>query len=385
MHRRRQHIVGLAILLLVAASCQGEAPGGEGGDGNEVIKIGFVNTLSGPVSFLGQAPLEGAELAIDELNESDELQGHRYVLITGDDALDPSKAVSVTQKLISQDDVDVIIGAGHSGSSLATLPITEQAEVPQITPISALDDLTEPVHPYFFRLWNKDANIAKTLAEFATETFGEVALLFEDTAFGVGGKDSLLAAMNEIGEEFVAVESYSLEASEITPQIVKVRKAGAEAIVIQGNAPQAALAARNAKQLGYDAPIIGHPGLAQRGLIEVGGEAVEGVIVIDGLDRSKPEAQEFIKKYEDAYGQDPFSFYPALGYDLMYLLTDALVRVDFDVSKLRDGLEETQGFSGVIGPPGTEINYGPDDHDGYEPEALIFKVVKDGELQDFEG
>jgi branched-chain amino acid transport system substrate-binding protein len=367
-----------------AASDGSGASGADACEGEGTVKIGYVGTLSGPASFLGQAPLEGAELAVEELNGSGDT-GFSFEIMAEDDGLDPAKGVAAAQKLVNQDDVDVIIGAAHSGVSQAMVGVTQQAQIPQISPLSALNTLTNPVTPTFFRLWNKDAVIAATLAGFATEHFEKVGLLYETTAFGQGGKDALTAAFEEAGSELVGAEAFDLNAQDLTPQLSKLRSAGAEAIIVQSQGPQAALTAKNLQQLGYDATILGHPGLAQEGFPKLAGGAAEGAIVIDGLDRQKEAAQEFIEAYEAEHGGPPFSFYQATGYDAVHLIVEGLRNVDCDVSRLRDGVEAVEGFQGVVGPEGAEISYGPDDHDGYGEEALLFKEIRDGQLVPFEG
>jgi len=385
----------LAVTLLAAAcgdTRSNAGGGGQAGSGKEpssakgcqgksgTIKIGYVGTLSGPASFLGQAPLEGAELAVKELNDRDGKSDLTYRIVPEDDAIDPARGVAAAQKLINQDGVDVIIGAAHSGVSQAMLGVTQQAGIPQISPLSALNSLTDPVTPSFFRLWNKDAVIAATLADFATENFEKVGLLYETTAFGQGGKDALTAAFTKKGKKLVGAEAFDLNAQDLTPQLSKLRTAGAEAIIVQSQGPQAALTAKNLKQLGYEAKILGHPGLAQEGFPKLAAGAAEGAIVIDGLDRDKPAAKKFIETYMAAHGREPFSFYPATGYDAVHLIAEGLEAVGCEAGDLREGIESIKGFRGVVGRETAEISFGSDDHDGYGQEALLFKEIRNGQL-----
>lgn len=384
MLRRHQLVAAFAVCSLLLIGCGDDekdgasAPTDETGGGGDkgTLKIGYVSTLSGPASFLGEAPRQGAVIAIDEINDAGGVCGYQLSLTAEDDELDPAKGVAAAQKLISQDDVSAIIGASHSGVSLAMSTVTEQAEVPQISPLSALMDLTNPIKPYFFRLWNNDGTIAQTLAEYATENYDKVGLIFETTAFGQGGRDALTGAFEDTGGDLVGAEAFDLAAQDLTPQLLKLREAGAEAIIVQSQGPQAALAAKNLKQLGYDAPIIGHPGLAQQGFVDLSQGAAEGSIVIDGLDREKAAAADFITAYEAEHGEEPFSFYPATGYDAVRLIEAGLENADCDPGALKEGLEAVEGLAGAVGGPEATISYSSDDHDGYGPEALIFKTIE---------
>jgi branched-chain amino acid transport system substrate-binding protein len=371
-----------ALSLLAACGGNGTSGGGSPGDGasSGTLTIGYLGTLSGPTSFLGEAPRQGAALAVKQINGEGGVCGYQLAMKAEDDQLDPAKGVAAVQKLVNQDRVAAVVGAAHSGVSLATLTVTEQAKVPQISPLSALNDLTDPVRPYFFRLWNKDAVIARTLAEFAAENYERVGLLYETTAFGQGGKDALSAAFEDVGGALVGAEAFDLSAQDLTPQLSKLRDAGAEAVIVQSQGPQAALTARNLRQLGYDAAIIGHPGLAQEGFVKLSQGAADGAVVIDGLDRDKPAAREFITAFEDEYGAAPFSFYPATGYDAVRLIAAGLENAGCDPGRLQAGLEQVDGFTGVVGSPDAGISFSADDHDGYGAEALLFKTIRDGQL-----
>jgi branched-chain amino acid transport system substrate-binding protein len=374
-------VVSATVAAALAACGDDESSAGDGGGGaQDEITIGYVGTLSGPVSFLGSAPLDGVELAVDQLNAEAGSDGPKFRVVAEDDKLDPSQAISATQKLISGDQADVIIGSPHSGMALAMIPATEQAKVVQISPLAASPQLTDPVKPYFYRLWNTDQDISKTLAAYAKERFKSVGLLYETSAFGEGGRDALTAAFEEIGGGLVAKEAFDLNAQDLTPQLGSLRRAGAKAIIVQTQGPQAALAARGLDQLGYDVPIVGHPGLAQEGFPKLAEGAAEGTIVFEGLDPEKPEAKEFIAAYQEEHGAPPFSFYPATGFDAVMLVAEALRSVDYDTSRLQEAMDRVQGFSGVVGGPDATISYSPEDHDGFGPEALIAKRIQDGKL-----
>lgn len=402
--RGRLPLLLALVLMLLAGACGGDdevettaddngsqqgtqATAGDAGCKGKsgTVKVGYVGTLSGAASFLGQAPLDGAQLAVERLKGDEEFRGLTFQIVSEDDGLDPAKGVAAAQKLINQDKVNVIIGAAHSGVSQAMVGATQQAGIPQISPLSALNALTDPVKPTFFRLWNKDAVIAATLAEFATERFQKVGLLYETTAFGQGGKDALTAAFEKQNSKLVGAEAFDLNAQDLTPQLSKLRSAGAEAIIVQSQGPQAALTARNLQQLGYNAKILGHPGLAQQGFPTLAKGAAEGAIVIDGLDREKPATKEFIEAYKAKHGSEPFSFYPATGYDAVHLIAQGLESAGCDPAKLRDGLENVESFKGVVGRAEATIGFSSDDHDGYGKEALIFKEIRNGQLVPFQG
>lgn len=385
--RRALTFAVVAAVVGLVVGCGGEEGGGAaaGGGGGETITIGYVGTLSGPVTYLGRAPLQGAELAVEQVNAQGGVNGQKLRIVSEDDQLDPSQAVAATQKVISTQNVKAIIGSSHSGMSLAMIPVTEAAKVVQISPLSANPQLTDPVRPYFYRLWNTDKNISQVIAKYATDNYERVGVLYETTAFGTGGRDALTSAFRGLGSSLVAAESFNLDAQDLTPQLKALQSSNAEAIIMQTQGPQAALAARQLNQLGYEADLIGHPGLAQPGFIELSKGAAEGTIVFAGLDRDKPKTKEFVSAFEKKFGQPPFSFYFATGYDAVMLIVEALKKVNGDISQLQAGMNQINGFQGVVGRPKSSIAFSENDHDGYGPDALIAKEVRANQLAPVSG
>jgi len=109
----------------------------------EPIRIGWLSSLTGPLSSAATAENQGVQFAVEEINKAGGINGRQIELLTRDTAGDPTKAVNFAQQLLFRDKVNFIIGPVNSGESLATGPIAAKAGVPNIV-IGSIDELTDP-------------------------------------------------------------------------------------------------------------------------------------------------------------------------------------------------------------------------------------------------
>ena len=111
-------------------------------DGTGPIKIGFIGPLTGEASPYGVDTLNGAKLAVDEINEAGGVNGRMIEIIAEDGRCTGTDAASAAQKLVNVDKVVAIVGGQCSGETLAAAPIAESAKVVMISPVSSSPDVT---------------------------------------------------------------------------------------------------------------------------------------------------------------------------------------------------------------------------------------------------
>ena len=124
--------------------------------------------MSGPVSFLGQHRKGGAELAVEDLNQRVGILGRKVSFVMQDSLCRPADSVSATEKLLSQDKVDVLLGDLCSGATLALMPVVERAGKPMIVSISTLPEITQKAgvggNRWVFRTVPNDAMLTNVIA-----------------------------------------------------------------------------------------------------------------------------------------------------------------------------------------------------------------------------
>lgn len=173
MSKPRTSIPMLALLLVLALAATACAGGGEVGDGagaaggtepaagdgetagdggaaeGEPLRIGMATTLSGSIALFGVANQNGAQLAVDQLNEAGGVLGRPVELIVRDDQAEPEEGSALARDLIISEDVDVLLGPVSSGVALAITEVAKERKVPFIVHTSNTEALmVEEFHPY---------------------------------------------------------------------------------------------------------------------------------------------------------------------------------------------------------------------------------------------
>lgn len=367
----------MCALLLGAAGFA--APAVAQGD-KPPIKLGLIGTLTGFNSVLGEDTKKGVELAIGEINSRGGLGGRKIELKSEDDENDPQKAVTAAHRLIESEHVLAIIGPMHSAYARATSQVTRDAKVVQIAPISTMNALTNPVNPYLFRIWVRDADVADQLARLAVN-YQKIGILYETTPWGQGGKDGLVEKLKAYQREPASVQAFDINSRDLTPQVRNFKKDGVDVVLIQAQGADAAQALRSMRQLGYKPQILGHPGLTMESFVNLARGLADGTVVLDGIDPNKPQVKQFQQAFKGRYGKEAWNFFAAAGYDAVMVLAEGLKKADFEPARLQAGMEKVTDYRGIIGGPNSTITYSSTDHDGYGATDMILKRFSDGQMK----
>ena len=293
------------------------------------IKIGVVGPFSGSSAMVGDTEKKGVELAAKQINENGGINGMTIELIEEDDQQDPKTAVSAINKLVSSDEVVAAVGTVNSSCTLAMMDVTENNEIPLVTPISSGVAITDPSNSYIVRLQASDKLQAKAITEYAINDLGykNIAVMFQNDDFGAGGKDVVVETLKDAGIEPLAVEAFDSSATDMSAQLLKIKDLNPEAIIMWTMYGCGATNAKQCDQLGIDCDLMGGGGLTNAKLYELGGESAVGILNTQTFFPDKEKASEtagaFIDAYEAEYGETPDSN-AAMSYDSMMVLAEGL-------------------------------------------------------------
>ena len=366
--------LGLATLLLAAFACERRDVGGPGGttDTGGTIKVGVYGDLSGQTSSFGESTRDGVKMAVDEINAAGGINGRQIEVVVEDDQGQPQQASTVVTKLINQDKVVAIIGEVASSNSLAAAPKAQEAKVPMITPSSTNPKVTQ-VGDYIFRVCFTDDFQGAVAAKFAANTLKarKAAILGDfNSDYSKGMTQYFEKEFTGGGGQIVARQSYTQTDADFKGQLTNIRAAVPDVIFVPGYYGQVGVIAKQAKELGITAPLLGGDGWDSPKLFELGGAALDGNYMVNhySTDDPSPAVQKFVAAYKAKYGAVPDAI-AALGYDAMNVLADAIKRAGTTESaKLRDAIAQTKGFAGVTG----SININ-ESRDAVKP-AVVFEL-----------
>lgn len=352
----------------------------------ETYKVGAVLSITGPASYFGEDERNTLMLLQDQINARGGINGKKLEVVIYDDATDPTKSVTALKRLHEEDKVLAVIGASISGNALALIPFSEKAGVPQLVP-AASGKISNPVKKWVFQFCNTDVqSIARILGFLQAKGVKKIAMLNDSTGYGVSGKEELDRQAPGKGFEVVAAETFGPNDTDMTPQLTRIKAAGARAVIVWNATPASAIVAKNFKQIGLDALQIQSTAFVSPRLLSLAGAAADGIIltgyklpIVDQVPASDPQ-RKIIVEYRDAYlkrfGKEPNPF-GALVHDAFTALVKVLGTAGPDREKIRQGLESLKGFMGANGTYTTSAT----DHNGYAVESLQMLVVETGKFK----
>ena len=352
----------------------------------EPYRIGAIFSVTGPTSFIGDPEKKTLEMLVEEINRSGGINGHPLRVIIYDTQGEETLAVQKFMRLVMQDRVLAVIGPSRTGTSLAVAPLAERYRVPLISCAAGIK-IVEPVKPYVFKTAQSDRLAVKKIYQYLKKKgLTRVAILTVSNGFGQSGREELKRLAPDYGIKVVADELFGPKDTDMKPQLIRIRKTGAQAVICWGTNPGPAIVARNMRELGIKQKLIMSHGVASKRFIELAGEAAEGIILPAGKlivahelpddDPQKALLLSYIERYKAHYGKEPSSF-GGHAYDAFLLLTEALKKAGADRDRIREALENIRGLKGIHGV----FNMSPKDHNGLsEREAFVLVEIRGGDF-----
>jgi branched-chain amino acid transport system substrate-binding protein len=355
------------------------------------IKVGAILAVSGPAAFLGAPEAKTLEMLVEEINAKGGVGGKKIELIVKDSGASPEKAVSFAKQLIDEDKVFAIIGPSTSGESMAIKNIAEESKTILIS-CAAAEAIVNPVAKYVFKTPQKDSDaVIRIFQQMKKMKIAKIGVLSSNTGFGKAGKEQIEKLAPEHGIQIVISEVYDKAATDLTAEVTKVKAANVQAIVNWSIEPAQAIVIKNARQIGFKAPIFQSHGFGNIGYVKAAGPAAEGVIfpagrllvadVLSAKNTQKPLLLSYKKSYESRFKEDVSTF-GGHAYDAMIILARGLKDAgpNADKEKVRTAIESIKGLVGTAGV----FNFSATDHNGLDVNAFEMLTVKNGKFGVFE-
>ncbi len=377
MNWNRFGLTAAAVTMLVAASGFAGA--------QEPIKIGSFVSATGPAAFLGDPEAKTLEMYIEEINRTGGALGRKLQLVLYDDGGDAEKARTFAKRLIEQDKVDVIVGGSTTGTTMAVVPLVEQAGIPFISLAGAVV-IVEPVKKWVFKTPHTDRMACdRIFADMKKRGASKIGMISGAGGFDRSMRQECLAVAKNYGIDIAADESYGAQDTDMTAQLTKIRNTpGIQAVINPGFGQGPAIVTKNFRQLGMTVPLYQSHGVASKQFIELAGAAAEGVrlpaaalLVAEALpenDKQKPVAVAYKRAYEQRVKSEVSTF-GGHAYDGLFIAVDAIKRAGtVDKAKIRDAIEQTKGYIGT----GGIVNMSPADHMGLDVSSFRMLEIRNG-------
>jgi branched-chain amino acid transport system substrate-binding protein len=397
----KRKLCGLVVMILMMASITGcatsSSSSSNSGKGNskgqkseggsskkDVIRIGGIGPLTPPGSpALGEELQQSMKLAINEINANGGVLGKKLKLYYEDSAGAPDKGQSAMEKLITKEKVVAIAGEGHSSAALAEIEVAKRDNVPFIVAEAWSDSITEKGYKQIFRVAPNNSMFSKRVVQFVEE-FGykNVAIIAEDSDWGIGNVDLLEKQLKEKGIEYKSVV-VDRNTKDLVPQLLELTKKNKPDILLNiMTGVGAYLVVKQAHEMGISpsaktAMFMGGADAAYPEIWETTGEASKYVMwqtpyspKAKFTELTKP----FVEAFNKEYGRNP-SYVGLHGYDTVLILADAIKRAgSTDPDAIIKALEETK-LLGTRGEVTFPLENGPDYHN-WLPDLLFMQYTK---------
>ncbi|HEX9108001.1 MAG TPA: ABC transporter substrate-binding protein, partial [Longimicrobiales bacterium] len=270
------------------------------GRAEETVKIGACLSLTGPAAVYGAQQKAGVLAAIDEINRSGTLKGVKLEAVIEDDASTKEQGIAVYQRLISKDRVAAIIGPTLSNTATAADPLAQAARVPVVAVSNTAPRGITDIGDYIWRVSLTEGQVIpgalkRAQAQLGFKTAG--VLYGNDDAFTQAGYDVMKGALDGMGVKILGTQTFAKPDRDYNAQLTALVALKPDILVVSALVENAAGIVAQARQLGWQGPILGGNGFNSAALVKNAGPAAEGVLVGTSWNRVSPDPanQAFLK------------------------------------------------------------------------------------------
>ena len=329
-------IAGLALSLSLSF--------GGGAAQADTVKLGFNVPLTGFAAADGSSALNGAKLAVEQINASGGVNGDQLELIVYDDQASPKEAVPIAQKLIEKDGVALGVSGSYSGSTRAAAGIFQEAGIPYISAYAVHPDITRAGNNVFRTSFVGEVQ-GRAGAKLIGGSLGKkrVVMITLKNDFGKSLAAGFKEAADAFGIDIVAEYEYSIKDRQFGPIVSKVKADSPDAIYASGYFFTAGPLVSQLRAAGIDVPVVGQEGYDSQKFIEIAGPASEGILITTSLDRDSDaaETRDFIAAFEAMAGHKT-DMVAASAHAAVHVAANALKNAGgTDPAAIRDAIANT--------------------------------------------
>jgi branched-chain amino acid transport system substrate-binding protein len=335
-------LIGLGLFLFSTAATAQDS-----------YRIGGTIPLTGKVASFGAYTFRGVEMAMNDLAQKGWIGGKKIEIQWEDNEYEPRKAIAAFNKLAFMDKVNFIIITG-SPIVRALVPLAEQNKVVQCY-TSASNDKVRTSGNYTFKMMGGQVTESLAMAKFARENLKakKVALITNDSEYGVAGADLFELYFKKMGGEIVARESVRPGEREYSSVLIRANAKTPEVIAIIQTSVDAGYTVKQAKRLGIKAKLLGATALYSSETITTAGPDAEGLFAVAYQFEPKtgtPAMRAFGEKYKNKYEGFP-PIYSAAAYDAIMLYAEAVkagAKTSEEIKNFFRGVKNYEGVAGTL-------------------------------------
>lgn len=346
----------------------------------DTIKIGYISDLSGSSCLWGQAGLNGAKLAVEDINAAGGVLGRQIEVIAGDGKGDATDSVNALKKLITSDGIVAEVGTNFSSCNIPMAEVADEMKVPIIgtatSNVLVTADESGKLKPYSFRMCFIDSFMGTVMGDYLYKTMGyKTAAILEDntSAYSVAVGGFFTDAFTACGGKVVATEQIQSSDTDFRSVLSKIATNDFDVLFLPlTDYDKIATLASQARALGMKCQFAGADGWDSGELASMANGALEGGVYVSRIGFNSDEAATFKDRYVKTYNIEAEGEC-LFGYDGVQWVCQAITAAgSAEPTAIRDALENTTVFKGLIGT----LRMNPETHNP-DMDAAIFMCEGD--------
>lgn len=379
----------LLAVALVATACPADETTTTG-DEKTVIKLAFVGAETGDFNPLVIGAIRGAQLAVKEANDNEEVEGVTIELVVFDTQADPAQATTLKDQFIPDEDFIGVIGGAFSGETRAILPSLQEAGLVAISPSATNTKLpTEPIcgegatecekQTVFHRVVPDDAVQGQGVADYVTKVLKLKRLAFahDNTDYGKGVAEGTRDLLKAAGVTEATTATIDPKQTIYSDAVNQINGSNAEAVFYGGYSPQAGPLAKQLKDAGFKGKFISGDGVLDQSFVSGAGAAgAEGAVLTCACKlmttQSSGELGRVAKRYKDLHKADP-QVYAGEGYDAARIFIEGMKAGNLTRA---DMLEYVEGLTQIADAISKDVEFLPNGNQ--KPTDVFVHEVKSG-------
>lgn len=348
----------------------------------DTVKVAYVGPMTGPYAAFGTDISRGALLAV---MENPTVDGFDFELVIEDTQGSEEQGAAVANKLAADPQVVAVAGHTFSGSTLAAVPVYQEAGIPMMSPSTTLASFTDMGTDVYNRVAFSDANQSILAAEYLYNVLGvkQIVTVHDSGAYGKGLAEGVAEAFEELGGTVLDIKATAAGEADYSAPLADIAALNPELVYYGGYDADAALMVTQMAAAGLDDAIFfGCDGTFGTNYLDLAGDAAEGTYSTNVPIPESDAFEDFKADYLSEFGEEQgkLSPYSVHGHDATAILLLAIQDVaakDGDNlviprKELSEAIRETRNYAGLLG------TLSCDEIGECGPPEILFQIAEDG-------
>jgi branched-chain amino acid transport system substrate-binding protein len=343
----KQKVIGVLSALVLGLAVLGGCNTGANKGASDKVIIGAVYPLTGALASTGQNIKRGIDLAVEDINAAGGVLGKKIEFVYGDTQGDPKIGMSEAERLMTQGNVPVMLGAYQSGVTEVVSQVAEKNATPLLSAISTADVLTTRGYKYFFRLAPTNMMYLRDMVQYVVDwnakthsNLKTAAIIADNTLLGQEtDKWGKYWAENK-GLKVVKETLYARDAADLTSEVVTLKAAKPDVLIVDPYVSDAILLVKTMHEQGFKPRIMiaKASGVIDPNFLKNLQSQAEGITTAVEWNKGMAKGQDINKRFEAKYGI-PMNGHSAEAYTAVWVVKTAIEQAGgVNRDKIRDAL-----------------------------------------------